>query len=174
MRGTIRGVRFEESTGTTNRTRAEEICAKREAELHTELIYGKQSTATFTHAMQSYLESGGSRRFLAPILDYFGTAPLARIDQDVLDTGAKKLFPSASPSTRNRQFYTPVSALLHHAAHKRWCTKPLIMRPKQPPGRIRWLEPDEAERLILASAEHLRPLVIFLLYGGTYGRGTVA
>lgn len=166
MRGTIRGVRFEESTGTSNRKRAEEIRAKREAELHTELIYGKQSTATFAHAVHSYLESGGSRRFLTPILDYFGTAPLTRIDQDALDIGAIRLFPSASPSTRNRQFYTPVSAVLHHAAHKRWCTKPLIVRPKQPPGRIRWLEPDEAEHLIFASAAHLRPLVIFMLYTG--------
>ena len=44
--------------------------------------------------------------------------------------------------------------------------KPIIARPKQPPGRIRWLEPEEAERLILASGENLRPLVIFLLYTG--------
>ncbi len=166
MRGSIRGMRLEESTGTADRSRAEEIRAKREAEFHTEFIYGKKATVTFAHAVQSYLENGGSRRFLAPILNYFRIIPLARIGQDELDIGAKKLFPNALSATRNRQFYTPVSAVLHHAALKAWCTKPVIARPKQSSGRIRWLELDEAERLILACSDHLRPLVIFLLYTG--------
>ena len=44
---------------------------------------------------------------------------------------------------------------------------PIILeRPKvsQPP--IRWLTLDEANRLIAACGEHLRPLVIFMLYSG--------
>ena len=166
IRGSIRGVRVEESTGTSNKRHAEEIRAKREAELLAEVIYGKKATATFAHAAASYLESGGSRRFLAPVLDCFGTMPLARIDQDVLDAAARKLYPQASPATRNRQFYTPASAVLHHAAQRGWCIKPIIARPSQPSGRVRWLEPEEAERLIDACADHLRPLVIFMLYTG--------
>jgi integrase len=166
VRGSIRGIRIEESTGTPDRRVAEEIRAKREAEIHTELIYGKQATVTFAHAVQSYLENAGSRRFLAPILQHFGTTQLACIDQDALDLGARKLFPDTSPSTRNRQFYTPMSAVLHHAAQRGWCAIPIIARPKQPPGRIRWLEIDEADRLIAACSEHLRPLVIFLFYTG--------
>jgi len=166
IRGSVGGVRFEESTGTSDRKRAEEIRVKREGEIHSELIYGKKATATFAHAVSSYLENGGNHRFLAPVLDFFGTIPLTRIDQDALDAGAKKLFPKSSASTRNRQFYTPASAVLHHAAQRGWCTKPIIARPKQPTGRIRWLEPDEAFRLISACGEHLTPLVIFMLYTG--------
>jgi integrase len=41
-----------------------------------------------------------------------------------------------------------------------------IERPKQPRSRVRWITPEEAERLIAASAKHLRPLLIFLLYTG--------
>ncbi len=136
IRGSVGGVRLEESTGTSDRKRAEEFRVKREGEIHSELFYGKKATATFAHAVSSYLENGGNRRFLAPVLDFFGTSPLTRIDQDALDAGAKKLFPNASPSTRNRQFYTPASAVLHHAAQRGWCSKPIIARPKQPIDRF--------------------------------------
>lgn len=166
IRGSIRGVRIEESTGTSSKRHAEEIRAKREAELLAEVIYGKKATATFAHAAASYLENGGSRRFLAPILECFGITPLGRIDQDALDSAVAKLYPAVSPATRNRQFFTPVSAVLHHAAQRGWCAKPIIARPSQPTGRVRWLEPQEAERLIGACSDHLRPLVIFMLYTG--------
>ena len=114
----------------------------------------------------SYLEQGGSKRFTAPVIRHFGTTPLARIDQDALDQGAKKLYPNASPSTRNRQFYAIASAILDHAAKRRWCPPPIIERPSTPPGRIRALTIDEADSLITACSDHLRPLVIFMLYTG--------
>ena len=166
MRGTVGGVRIEESTRTAERRQAEEIRIKREAELHAERIHGKKATTTFAHAVVSYLENGGSHRFMKPVLEYFQTTLVAQIDQDALDAGARKLFPNASPSTRNRQFYTPVSAVLHHAAQRGWCPKPIIARPRQPRSRIRWLEFEEAERLITHCGEHLRPLVLFMLYTG--------
>ena len=103
---------------------------------------------------------------MSPVLEYFQTTPLGRINQDALDRGARKLFPNASDATRNRQFFTPVSAVLHHAAHRDWCQRPIIRRPKASPQRIRWLMPEEADRLLAACADHLRPLVTFLLYTG--------
>ena len=126
MRGTIRGTRIEESTGTSNRQAAEEIRAKREAELLAQSIYGRRATETFAGAALSYLQQGGSRRFLEPIIRHFGTLPLAQIDQDAIDRGALKLFPSTSDATRNRQFYTPTSAVLHHAARRGWCSPPIL------------------------------------------------
>jgi integrase len=56
--------------------------------------------------------------------------------------------------------------VLHHAARKKWCEKPVIARPKEPKGRVRWVTYEEAEQLIAAAAPHLRPLVIFLLCTG--------
>jgi hypothetical protein len=47
MRGTVRGIRIEERTGTDKRSVAEEIRAKREAELLTQSIYVRAATATF-------------------------------------------------------------------------------------------------------------------------------
>jgi integrase len=90
--------------------------------------------------------------------------PLAKVDQDALDRGARKLFPDASAATRNRQFYTPASAVLHHAARRGWCA--LLERPQVGPDRIRWLTIEEANQLIDSSSDHLQPLLIFLFYTG--------
>jgi integrase len=166
MRGTVRGIRVEESTGTDERRIAQEIRAKREAELLAQSIYGRRATATFAEAALSYLEHGGSSRFLEPVIRHFGTTALARIDQDALDNGARKLLPNAKDATRNRQFYTPASAVLHHAARRGWCPRPMIDRPEAGKERVRWLSIEEADRLIENSADHLKPLLVFLFYTG--------
>jgi len=166
LRGTIRGIRIEESTGTDNKKIAEEIRAKREAEILAQSIYGRRATATFAEAALSYLENGGNNRFLDKVLRHFGTTPLAKIDQDAIDVGARKVYPGASGATRDRQFYTPASAVIKHAAKRGWCSQIVLERPEKPPGLVRWLTPEQAERLIAACGKHLRPLVIFLLYSG--------
>jgi integrase len=166
IRGSLRGYRVEESTGTSDKRIAEEILAKRQAEILEQSVYGRRATETFANAALSYLQQGGSKRFTAAVISHFGTTPLAKIDQDALDRGAKKLYPNASPSTRNRQFYAIASSILHHAARRGWCPSPIIERPSTPPGRIRWLTIDEADSLITACSDHLRPLVIFMLYTG--------
>src|SRR6202008_5116467 len=83
-----------------------------------------------------------------------------------IDCGARKLYPHTSDSTRVRQFYGPVSAVLTHAAKRGWCSKLIVERPKLPQGRDRWITLAEANRLIKACADHLRPLVTFLIYTG--------
>jgi integrase len=166
IRGTVRGIRVEESTGTGNKGIAEEIRARREAEILAESVYGRRATATFAHAAVSYLENGGSKRFAGPVISYFGTTPLVHIDQDALDAGAKKLFPNASPATRNRQFFVVASAILHHAAKRGWCPTPLIQRPRSSDPGIRWITIEQADKLIEACSDHLRPLVVFMLYTG--------
>jgi integrase len=56
--------------------------------------------------------------------------------------------------------------VLNHAAKRGLCAKRIVERPAQPQGRIRWITFDEAERLIEACSEHLRPLVMLLLGTG--------
>jgi integrase len=166
LRGTLRGIRIEESTGVGDRRAAEEIRAKREAEILAESVYGRRATATFASAALSYMENGGSTRFLAPIIEHFGTTPLAQVDQDAIDRMARKLYPNSSDATRNRQAYTPTSAVIRHAARRNWCAPIILERPAQSAERVRWLTLEEADRLIGACNRHLRPLVIFLLYTG--------
>jgi len=105
-------------------------------------------------------------RFMQPLNEHFGMTKLAQIDQLAVDRAARALYPGASPATLSRQVYGKVSAVLKFAADRKLCDYWQVKRPKAPMGRIRWIEPDEAERLIDACADHLRPLVIFMLYTG--------
>jgi hypothetical protein len=68
----------------------------------------------------SYLENGGNKRFLDKVVAYFGTTPLAKIDQDAIDMGARKVYPKTSAATRNRQFYSiaPAGAALFNSARR--------------------------------------------------------
>lgn len=166
IRGTIRGIRIDESTGLGDRVRAEEVLALRSAEVVKESVHGRSSVRTFADAALSYMEGGGEGRHLTPILKHFGLRKLSAIGQDEIDEAARKIKPDGSPATRNRHVYTPVSAVLHHAASKKWCERPVIARPKTPKGRVRWITTEEAERLIDAAAPHIRPLVIFLICTG--------
>jgi integrase len=166
IRGTVRGIAVDASTGTDRREVAEAIRAKREVELLDSSVFGRQATATFLEAAVSYMKAGGEARYMERIDEHFGTTPLNAVDQAAIDRAAAKLYPNAAPSTRNRQLYTPVSAVLKHAARRGLCAERRVERPAQPKGRDRYLKPGEAEVLISACAAHLRPLVIFMLYEG--------
>jgi integrase len=166
VRGTVRGIVVDESTGVADRTIAEEIRAKREWDLLQQSIHGAKVTATFLEAAVAYMEAGGERRYLKRLVDHFGTRSLASINQAAIDHAAKVLCPNVAPATVNRQVYTPASAILKHA-HKRGLVELRhIERPRQPKGRVRWLTPAEADRLVHACSPHMRPLVIFLFYTG--------
>ncbi len=166
IRGTIRGTSVYESTGTSDRSAAEAIRIKREKEILDQTIFGLKSTVTFPAAVIEYIKGGGERRFLRPLVEHFRDTPLAAIDQRAIDSAARTLYPSASPATLNRQAYTPVCAVLSYAAARGLCEPRRIRRPRQPKGRVRWLTPEEADRLIGAASPHLQPLLIFLFGTG--------
>src|SRR5262245_46768041 len=155
MSGTIRGIHIRETTGTADREAAEAIRIKRENELLQRSIHGASATATFGEAALNYLQLGGDDAYLQPILERIEHVLLAKIDQDFIDKLALAMYPTNKPSSRNRQVYTPISAVLHHAAKRKLCPKPVIARPKASPPRERYLRPEEAERLIEACAPHL-------------------
>jgi integrase len=166
INGTIRGVTVRESTRVADQKAAEAIRARREWEIIQRSVFGAEATATFVGAAVSYLEAGGERTYLKPIIAKIGSMPLAKIDQAVIERTARALYPNASPATLNRQAFTPMAAVLNHAAKRGLCARRIIERPPQPKGRVRWITFEEAERLIDASAPHIRPLVLFLLGTG--------
>lgn len=172
IHGTVRGISVRESTKTDNREAAEALRIKRENEILQRSIHGAATTATFDEAVISYLahggknNTGGDETFLQKISDRIGATLLKDINQAFIDRLALAMYPKGQPSSRARAVYTPISAVLHHAAERGLCTVPRIKRPKAGKVRDRWLKPEEAERLIEACAPHLRPLVIFLFATG--------
>lgn len=166
MRGTVRGLSIEESTRTGDRKAAERIRIRRENALLDQSIEGSRAVVTFEHAAESYMIETRNTRFLAPIIRHFAGKLLASIRQAEIDRMAGKLYPGASPATINRQAIGPAVAVLRHASRKEWCDRPIIARRKEPAGRIRWLTHAEADALIDAAADHLKPLLIFYFLTG--------
>jgi integrase len=84
----------------------------------------------FAAAATVYMKTGGSSRFLAPILNEIGLRPVASIDQETILSLAEKLYPTATPSTLNRQLWTPVLAVANHAARRGKCPPIMLERPR--------------------------------------------
>jgi site-specific recombinase XerC len=166
LRGSVRGVNVDESTKVADREQAESIRAKREWEIVNRQLGGSRAVATFLEAAVSYMENGGEARFVQPLLNHFMTTPLSQIGQAEVEACARKIYPGLAPATINRKVFTPISAIMMHAAKRKLCDKPALERPKQPRGRVRWITFEEAGKLIGCCAPHLAPLVTFMLFTG--------
>jgi integrase len=176
IRGTAgpkgRRVAVNESTGTDRRELAEEELARREAEIFRAGVYGERAAVLFADAAASYQDakphlSAGDLKHLRRLVTHFAAAKLSAITQAACDRACRALVgAAATPATKLRAVITPLSAVLTHAARRGWCERPAFERPPPGPARTDWLTPADADRLIAAAAEHLRPLMVFLLGTG--------
>lgn len=146
VRGTYLGCYVERSTKARKRKIAQQELKNIERDI--EQNSKDAGVKTFSAAALSYMQAGGERNFITPLLDHFGKAPLSRIDQSAIDSAAEKIYPQGSPATRNRQVYTPISAILKHAGIEK-----KLKRPKGSRGnkRTAWLEASDAFRLLKAA-----------------------
>lgn len=166
IRGTIRGVTLDESTGVSEKPRAQQILEARENEIILASIPGRRPSASFLQVAVSYMENGGESRFIHPLIDYFGTRVMSEIGQAEIEAAAKALYPACARSTVNRQVFTPFSAIARHGAVRGLCERKELERPPQPKGRVRWLTLQESNDLIDECSPKLRPVVTLLLYTG--------
>jgi integrase len=157
--------RLYRSAGTPDERLAKKLLRKMERDIESGAFI-QDDPKTFSTAALSYLRAGGERRFIKPLSIHFGDTPLNKIDQDAIDKAADAIYPDADQATRNRQVYTPISAILKHAG----IDKPL-KRPKGARGKLRlhWLQVEQLHPLFSA-AHALNPrfgaLCVFLFYTG--------
>jgi integrase len=147
VRGKYLGVSIERSTGTREKKVASRLLAKWKDDIERG-CYAKAEDPTFASAALSYMQAGGENRFLEQLIKHFGLTLLARITQADVDNAAAILFPTATPATRNRHVYTPVSAVLRHGG-----VRTGLARPKGASGETRlfWLSPEQAMALVAAA-----------------------
>lgn len=119
--GTVAGDRVRQSLGTSDRGTAEELRAQLEARIWKRHTYGEEAVRTFEEAATSYMEQGGERRFLVPIITHFKGRNVASIHPGDVRNMALSVYPDASPQTRNRQAITPARAIINHAHSLGWC-----------------------------------------------------
>jgi integrase len=96
-----------------------------------------------------------------------GDVTLAEVNQLAIAKAKRvMLSPDASPATFSRSVIVPIRAVLMHASENGWCDAPRLRAPRQPEGRVNYLLPSEAEKLLDAAAAHLRPLLLMLIGTG--------
>jgi integrase len=147
VRGTYLGQFVDRSTKTDRKAVARKIIEK----WHRQIERGEfapETEPTFLSAAVNYLQHGGQPRPVHRLIEHFGEKPLRQIDQAEIDAAALALFPSHSPATRNREVYTPVSAILKRAGFEMKIKRPQGSRGRELTG---WLWPEEAEKLFKAA-----------------------
>ncbi len=184
IRGTLRGVRVRESTGTDSRPHAEAVLARRQQEILDRATFGEERTATWAEAVNLYLDLGGDARYLKPLVERWGTWRLAAITALEIARAGREIYPGCKPSTLDRQLYTPVIAVLNDAAHAGICAPPKIRRPKietrrveasddatidailSATGKIEWKPGSRGEARMIAARARLRALVLMMTLTG--------
>lgn len=181
LRGTVRGVYVDETTGVADRSIAEAIKIQRESRIINESVFGPRVSRTFAEAAVTYVETArpGLTQVLAIIgrqrldgstsgclINDFGPTLVNMINQDAVDQVIRKRYPNAAPATVQRQLLTPLISILSFAAERKWCDRPNFWRPKVPKGRSRWAEYEEAAQLVAAASPHVARLLLFLVLTG--------
>lgn len=163
IRGTYLGRYVEASTGTPVEALARRILAARKGEIErgqlAPEVKAPAAGPTFLSAAVEYISSGGDARFIGRfdpvarkwcdgLITHFGEKPIADITQQDIDRAAATLYPDAGAPTRNRQVYTPVSAVLKHAGIEMQLRRPKGWRGS---ARVDWLQPEQAFRIFAAA-----------------------
>lgn len=166
VRGKYLGVRVDRSTETAEERAAQTVLRRWRSEIergtysHGVVPTPQVERPTFAMAALAYMQAGGERAFLGPILDTaLAHMALEEIDQVAIDRAAVTLYPTATPQTRNRQFYTPVSAVLKRAGIERQIKRPKGWRGKK---SVSWLEPEQALALFAAADDRDAEFGLFL------------
>jgi len=145
VRGTHLGITIDRTTGSSDKATARKILARWKAEIERGEFAGRKEL-TFAAAALAYVQAGGEGRFVLAVANYFGDKVLARhIGQIEADGCADTLYPNATPATRNRQVYTPISAVLKRSGIETKIRRPIGANGKK---RTDWMTPAEAEALI--------------------------
>jgi integrase len=172
VRGTIkipgqkRGKRVRESTGHARLADAEVYRDNLRKETLEKIHNGPAATATFATAVILYLEKGGEKRFLKPILERFGKLRLKEITADKVSAFALEHYAGLAPATVKRELYTPLNAVM-----KKACTAlhiPLIVFEAPKTEKITVVNaPEEWFPLFFAGAHfRIAAMVLFLTTTG--------
>lgn len=157
IRGTYLGIHIERTAGTPSRKLATEqlktvkLAIERGEYCETEAEpVEAPKPPTFAAAALAYLKAGGDPKGIGRIIEAGGAhalrnKPIAEIDQIAIDNAAGELYPGAAATTLNRQFYTPVSAILKRAGIAREVKRPMGWRGSKAHS---WLDPAPAFRVI--------------------------
>lgn len=167
-RGSVAGISVFESTGTTDKLKAEEWCKKRHDEIYDEIALGKKKPITFAEAVIAYVNKGGEKKYLKKMLDHFLEKPLREIGQAEIDQAAMLLYPKAKASTINRSLISPFIAVARAAVKAELPGAVLrpIERRKEVKPIVTPATDDHIDKLLPHCSEGLAALITLMTYTG--------
>jgi integrase len=174
--GTVRpagakvGRRIRQRAGTDDERLAREEAALIEASILRDAHIGERpSSHSFAEAATSYLKhtprSPGTKAYLRRLLIHFQEIPLGAINQEAVDRARDQIMQQGATGSAWRRIMATLTAVLNHAAKRRWCDEPHFDLPPPSKGRLTFFVPDQAEAMI-REGRHLAPLIRFLFCSG--------
>ncbi len=173
------GKRIRQSSGTEIRTNAEALLAKIRLEAFREHHFGIKSQRSWQEAVVRYLAIKVNLRSFTDVqricrkLDpYLGHLTLDQINGDVIwNIVQGQLKKGNAPATINR--YLAIIRNLLRMAREEWQWIDSMPKIRLLPGEVerdRWLNREEADRLIAVAPDHLAALIRFALATGCRAR----
>ncbi|MGN6149252.1 MAG: tyrosine-type recombinase/integrase [Rhizomicrobium sp.] len=150
VRGTYLGQYVDRSAKSSERNVAVKFLKRLKQEIERG-VFVAPGEPTFMDAAVNYMAATRNERFMKAVLVVLAEMPLRSITQQVVDELAIRLYPKATPATRNRQVHTVVSAVLKYAGVDRKIRRPKGWRGSQ---RTHWLSAEQAFSLFDA-ARHI-------------------
>jgi len=173
------GKRIRQSSGTKIRTDAEALLAKIRLEAFREHHFGIKSQRSWQEAVVRYLaikvnlrSFNDVQRICRKLDPYLGHLTLDQINGDVIWTIVQgQLKKGNAPATINR--YLAIIRNLLKMAREEWQWIDSMPKIRLLPGEVerdRWLNREEADRLIAVAPDHLAALIRFALATGCRAR----
>lgn len=137
--GRTEGVRVRQSTGFTRLRDAEVFRDGLRREILEREINGPGHGLTFAECVLIYLEKGGEKRFMRPILERFGKSRVRDITAEQVSAFALENYGHLAPASVKRFYYTPLNAALNKG-----CKANKVAPPN--------FEPPNVERVTIVAA----------------------
>ena len=177
------------STGTTEKTKAQEFHDRLKADLWNQAKLGQKPSYSWKDAVVRFISEReeissieSTKVHLRWLDPHLGDIRLADIDRDVIDrvtkarksdfamiktpSGLKSLGRKVKPATVNRTLEV-LAAVLHAALDWEWLDRvPKVPMLKEPTKRIRWITQAQAKRLLAALPKHMSEMTLFSLETG--------
>lgn len=133
---------IDKSLAGGSKAQAESIKAQIEGEATLRTHENRDREPTFAEAALNYVEQGGEARFLEKPIAWLGDFKVSQVTNERIARECSNAYPHASDSTKRRQWWTPVRAVLNH--HERGGPR----APVSAGRRTHFVQPSEAERII--------------------------
>lgn len=178
---TISGRTIQRSTGTEDKTKAQEYHDRLKAQLWQQDRLGVKPTHSWREAVVRWLIETSDKathledkRKLAWMHDYLGDLTLNDINQDVIDRIRSAKLKEASKATTNRYLALIRSILIRARDEWEWIDKaPKIRLFKESNSRERSLTSDQFQALMRELPAHQRETVMFALATGLRQRNVL-